>query len=160
MGGEGGVGGVRQRGGEVDFLAFRFVHQQREFAGQQPGAVGGAGCPVGAAPGQDQPGERGEAVGMLYGGRQVERAGKREGRLVQGAERGDAGQQEGLAVGGREERLGEGAGGAARGQQDQPVRALQRVGRALQPVERDGVEERDVRGEDVEVHGEGERSVR
>ena len=54
--GVGGVGGVRQRDGEVDFLPFGFVHQQGEFAGQEPGSVGGARGAVGAVPGQDEAG--------------------------------------------------------------------------------------------------------
>ena len=51
--------------------------------------------------------------------------------------------------------MGQGARGAAGGQQDQAVRALERIGGALQPVGGDGVEERDVRREGVEVHAGG-----
>ena len=154
--GVGGVGGVRQGGGEVDFLAFRLVHQQGEFAGQEPGTVGGARGTLGAVLGQqDQPGERGEPLGRLDGGRQVERAGERQRCLVQGAQGGDAGEQERFSPGGAQEGLGEGARGAAGGQQDQAVRALEGIGGALQPLGRDGVEQGDVRREGEEVHGVG-----
>ena len=79
-------------------------------------------------------------------GRQVERAGEGEGGFVEGAEGGDAGQHEGFAAGGAEEGFGQGAGGATGGQQDQAVRALERVRRAPQPVGGDGVEERSTCG--------------
>ncbi len=157
--GVGGVGSVGQAGREVDFCALRLVHQQGEFPGQQPRPVGGARCAVSTVPGQDQPGERGEALRGLDCGRQVKGAGERHRRLVQCAQCSDAREQQRCAARGAEKGLGQGTGCAARGQQDEALRAFKGIGRALQPVGRNGVEERDVRREGEEVHRESPVSL-
>jgi hypothetical protein len=53
---------------------------------------------------------------------------------------------------GAEERIGEGARGTARRQQDHALRHFQRIGGTGQPLDRDRVEEGSVRREEEEVH--------
>ncbi len=85
-----GIRGIRQTFRQIDAGAVGLVHERRQFAGQQPGAIGGTRRAAFTLHCQDQRGQRRQPLHRLHGRWQVEGAGQGQRRLIQRTQSSDA----------------------------------------------------------------------